>query len=596
MKAVIARSDLVTAYGWGIDPLWNGLMAGQTAVTSTARFSREQPAPQPLARVPDLSVAPGGSRARTMLDRLLSPLFGMLDPLTPIILATTVGEIECIERAVFENNAEFATDSNPQVLLAHIKKMLALAGPAMVLSSACASSSAALTRAASMIERDSIPAVLVITCDVVSEFVYSGFSTLLSLCDTPARPFDAGRCGLSLGEAAAWALITRSDSPWARKDSPVILGWSNTADAVHMTAPDRLGAGLSRAIAGACRMASIQPQQIACIAAHGTATIYNDAMELTAFGNSIPNPVPTFSVKGGTGHTLAAAGLLQILIAARAMKLRTLPPTVGLVVPDERAIGWAHNTPVDLPENPIALSTNSGFGGVNTAVLLGCATEIFQPRASIAGASICAVSWFSSRDCGSIAPHGKTEYSRASPQISDSKEMTALIGRPLKYFPRMTAEARVLLAAVRLTMKAAGWNDSVRIGILSCGYDGWLSANQEYFRDYVAQGRSLGRANLFIYTLPTSAMSEVGIALTLTGPTLHLHADIQPRQSLLKQAMSMVQNDDADGMLCVWSDGTSAVCVAVGRGKTMPEYAIDSEWDLPVDEICQTLSLSAAGL
>jgi 3-oxoacyl-(acyl-carrier-protein) synthase len=171
--------------------------------------------------------------------------------------------------------------------------------------------------------------------------------------------------------------------------------------------------------------------------------------------------------------------------------------------------------------------------------------------------------------------------------------MTALIGRNLKYFPRMTIEARSLLAAASLAMKSVGWDAAARIGILSCGYDGWLIANQEYFRDYVAQGRSLGRANLFIYTLPTSAMSEVAIAMGLTGPTLHLQADAHPQQALIEQAMTMVQNGEADGMLCVWSEGTSAVCAAVGRGRSVQG---DFQWDLPVAETCRTLSLSAAGL
>jgi 3-oxoacyl-(acyl-carrier-protein) synthase len=266
---------------------------------------------------------------------------------------------------------------------------------------------------------------------------------------------------------------------------------------------------------------------------------------------------------------------------------------VGLAVPDPNAVGWVHSTAVKLTGDPIALSTNSGFGGVNTAVLLSQkAGWRLHPPPSNTQLSILAASWFSPNNCGSLGP-GATAHSRPSPAVSDTKEMTALIGRNLKYFPRMTIEARSLLAAASLAMKSVGWDAAARIGILSCGYDGWLIANQEYFRDYVAQGRSLGRANLFIYTLPTSAMSEVAIAMGLTGPTLHLQADAHPQQALIEQAMTMVQNGEADGMLCVWSEGTSAVCAAVGRGRSVQG---DFQWDLPVAETCRTLSLSAAGL
>src|SRR5882757_5955006 len=109
---------------------------------------------------------------------------------------------------------------------------------------------------------DGTESVLIVTADAVSEFVYAGFSTLLSLCETSAKPFDASHCGLSLGEGAAWALITPEDSPRTIKDSPIILGWSTTADAIHMTAPDRTAGGLSRASTAACGMAMIEPNQV----------------------------------------------------------------------------------------------------------------------------------------------------------------------------------------------------------------------------------------------------------------------------------------------------------------------------------------------
>jgi 3-oxoacyl-[acyl-carrier-protein] synthase II len=241
----------------------------------------------------------------------------------------------------------------------------------MVVSSACASSAAALTRAASMIRHGEAKQVLVVTCDGISEFVYSGFSALLSLCDTPARPFDARRSGLTLGEAAAWALVTSADSPAAGESATAILGWGNTADAVHMTAPHRDATGLSRAVSRARVMANCAPDTIAFIAAHGTATIYSDAMELLAFRRALGMPRPVFSVKGAVGHTLAAAGLVQILVAGRALAQGLIPPTVGLQTPDPCATGWAHAEPVPVGGATRALSTNSGFGGVNTAIILG---------------------------------------------------------------------------------------------------------------------------------------------------------------------------------------------------------------------------------
>jgi 3-oxoacyl-[acyl-carrier-protein] synthase II len=301
-----------------------------------------------------------------MLRRLLTPHAGKIDPTTPIILATTVSEIEHVEKSAINGRA--GTDGGGQALLQRIKQLLGLRGPGMVLSSACTSSTAALARAAGMIRHAEAPNVLVVTCDAISEFVYSGFSGLLSLCEGPAQPFDARRSGLTLGEAAAWVMLSDEQS----NGDAAILGWGSTTDAIHMTAPDRAGAGLSAAINKACAMAHRSAQEVGFIAAHGTATLYSDAMELTAFKEVFHNkPRPIFSVKGGVGHTLGAAGLVQFLVAERAMSAGIVPPTVGFSVAEESASGWASDRPITIAPRKLALSTNSGFGGVNTAVLLG---------------------------------------------------------------------------------------------------------------------------------------------------------------------------------------------------------------------------------
>jgi 3-oxoacyl-[acyl-carrier-protein] synthase II len=178
------------------------------------------------------------------------------------------------------------------------------------------------------------------------------------------------RDGLSLGEAAAWALVTDAQAPEAKGCTAEILGWASTTDAVHMTATDRHAQGLSRAIEKACAMAKRSPKDVAFIAAHGPGTPFSDAMEMTAFKTVFVEPRPTFSTKGGTGHTLGAAGLVQLLVVCRALATGIVPPTVGLTTPDPLALGWVSSKPAITATDGLALSTNSGFGGVNTAILL----------------------------------------------------------------------------------------------------------------------------------------------------------------------------------------------------------------------------------
>ena len=259
MKLVITQSDLVTAYGWGIDSLWQGMLSGQSAITDSDRFSARNYITRQMALIPGLDVPTDSSRVMAMLRRLLQPLVGALDPLTPVVLATTVGEIEYAELSVQEHNPTLAVTARPDVLLSRIKYYLRLRGEGMVISSACASSAAALSQAAAIIQHKEASSVLLVCCDAISEFVFSGFSSLLGLSENPARPFDAQRNGLTLGEAAAFALLTDADVTQPTSWSSQILGWGNTSDAIHMTAPDRTGSGLIHAIHKACTMAGRSP-------------------------------------------------------------------------------------------------------------------------------------------------------------------------------------------------------------------------------------------------------------------------------------------------------------------------------------------------
>jgi 3-oxoacyl-[acyl-carrier-protein] synthase II len=544
MTPVLSQFDLVTAYGWGLDALWDGLMANQTAVRPTERFKARNFVSNQAAVVPDLDRPLAEPRVMAMLEPLLSELAGKLDPQTPLILATTVGEIEYIERAILDGPPELAPKAVPQALLRGIKTLLGLSGPATVVSSACASSTAAVARAASMVRQGRAPAVLVVACDAVSEFVYSGFSTLQSLSENPAKPFDAGRCGLSLGEAAAWALVTAADSPQPDPDAVSILGWSSTSDAVHMTAPDRYATGLSRAITKAFAMSEVHPEETAFIAAHGTATAYSDAMELVAFGGAVPHPVPVFSIKGGTGHTLGAAGLVQILVSARALSRGQVPPTVGMTEPDAPAAGWVHSSAVRLNDPRVALSTNSGFGGVNTAIVLG--RLVRRPTLP--------------------APPSKPPVVRAithSLGEETSEDITAMVGKPVKYLGRMGMPTRCCLVAACKALRELKPAAEVEIGILAAGERGFLQANFDYFRDYVALGRTMGRGNLFIYTLPTSSASEVAIALNLKGPTLYTESDAAPVESLIASAGQILCDGEAEVVLALWGGSKAAVCFAV---------------------------------
>ncbi len=299
---------------------------------------------------------PSRSRIETLLDEL-QPQLPQLPPDTRIYLATTVGAIDLLER---DPNAEDAL-----VTLRHSVMRRFDTRDVRLAAVACASGQIAATMAARAIARGECRMALALGADIVSEFVTSGFASLGALTPERIRPYDAARQGLALGEGAAALLFEASDAPGL----PRLLGWGESCDAAHITAPDLTGESLATAIRAALAMASLHPEDIGGIVGHGTGTIYNDQAEIAAIRAVFPEPLPLFSLKGVTGHTIGAAGLMQLIVADSAARRRLLPPQAGLRTPMPGAEGLVSPHPQPL-RSGVLLSLNIGFGGLNSAVIL----------------------------------------------------------------------------------------------------------------------------------------------------------------------------------------------------------------------------------
>jgi 3-oxoacyl-[acyl-carrier-protein] synthase II len=215
-----------------------------------------------------------------------------------------------------------------------------------------------------------VDAVFVVGVDHLSAFVVAGFTALKALDPKGCRPFDRDRCGLSPGEAGAAIVLVR-----ANRAPPVAIrihGWGGSNDANHLTGPSRDGSGLALAIRRALETARLQPQDIAYVNAHGTGTPYNDAMESLALRAVFGEPCPPVSgAKGMLGHTLGAAGVVETILCVLAMQERLLPGTPGLAMPAEGAPASLLREPRAVARLNHVLKLNTGFGGVNGALILG---------------------------------------------------------------------------------------------------------------------------------------------------------------------------------------------------------------------------------
>jgi 3-oxoacyl-[acyl-carrier-protein] synthase-1 len=252
-----------------------------------------------------------------------------------------------------------------------VREALQLHGPAFVVSTACSSGAKVYANAHRAIEAGLIDAAVVGGVDSLCLTTLYGFNSLELLSSEIARPFDATRAGLSIGEAAAFALVERDVT-----DAPTWLcGYGETSDGHHMSAPHPDGAGAAAAMRAALAGAGLQPSDIGYVNLHGTATPSNDTAEdkamTTVFG---AGGVPCSSTKGATGHTLGAAGAIEALVCILALEHQIIPGGLNRVSPDATLnaayVDATRSAAADAPLNHV-MSNSFGFGGSNACLVLG---------------------------------------------------------------------------------------------------------------------------------------------------------------------------------------------------------------------------------
>ncbi len=255
-------------------------------------------------------------------------------------------------------------------------------GPCFSVASACASGADGIGTAWMLLRAGVIDAALAgageatITPIGVASFDRLGAMSRRSedFSMTP-QPFDADRDGLVMGEGAA--ILVLETEQHARERGAVILaelaGYASTADAFHITAPAEDGSGGAMAMHMAMQSASVNPDQVSYINAHGTATPLNDISETraikAAFGDIAYN-IPISSTKSMTGHMMGATGALEALFCVKAVGEDLIPPTIHYQTPDpECDLDYVPNQAREISVD-IALSNAFGFGGHNAVLVI----------------------------------------------------------------------------------------------------------------------------------------------------------------------------------------------------------------------------------
>jgi 3-oxoacyl-[acyl-carrier-protein] synthase II len=216
----------------------------------------------------------------------------------------------------------------------------------------------------------------------VTEVGIAGFSAMRALSrrnsnpEGASRPFDAGRDGFVMGEAAAILVLEELERAKARgaKIYAELLGYGTSSDATHITEPDPSGQNPARAMLMALGDAGVDASEVGYVNAHGTSTPLGDASETRvikiAMGDDVARRTPISSTKGATGHTLGASGAVEAMFTVMAVKQGKLPPTINYEDPDPDCdLDYIPNEARDA-DIEVGVSNSFGFGGHNASIVL----------------------------------------------------------------------------------------------------------------------------------------------------------------------------------------------------------------------------------
>lgn len=248
-----------------------------------------------------------------------------------------------------------------------IRRYLGLTGPYSTIGTACSSSAKVFAAASRAIEAGLCDAAVVIGAEGFNETLLHGFRSLGVLSSNPCRPWDQNRDGINIGAAAGMVLLERKPvSP----DDLRLVGYGETSDGYHMTAPHPEGRGVEASMRKALQSAGLDARDIDYINAHGSATPMNDASEDAAIQRIFGAETACSSTKGWTGHTQGAAGITEAILLMMSMQNDLAPASLNT---QERDAKLGCRILLDNESMVIryGLTNSMGFGGNNSTLIFG---------------------------------------------------------------------------------------------------------------------------------------------------------------------------------------------------------------------------------
>ncbi|UCD54621.1 MAG: beta-ketoacyl-ACP synthase II [Candidatus Omnitrophota bacterium] len=407
-RVVVTGLGLITPVGNTIEECWNSLLEGRSGVRKIQCFDPSKFSSHIAAEVLDFDpseyLSPKETRKtdrfvqfaiaaskKAVMDSRLNLDKEDRDRIG-IIIGSGIGGLHTVE-SEYGKYIERGPEKGPSKISPFLIPMLIanmasgqvsiyfkVKGPNTAVVTACASGNHAIGDAFRIIQRDESNVMIAGGSEsAITIMGFGGFCSLRALSkrnDEPARacrPFDKDRDGFIMGEGAGIVILEELGHA-LKRGAPIyceVIGYGMSGDAYHITAPDPEGDGAARCMKICVDDAALKPEDVDYINAHGTSTIYNDRVETLAikrvFGKHAKK-IAISSTKSVTGHLLGAAGGVETIVCALAIKNNIAPPTINLENPDpECDLDYVPNKPRHMKIN-VALSNSLGFGGHNATL------------------------------------------------------------------------------------------------------------------------------------------------------------------------------------------------------------------------------------
>ncbi len=546
-RVYIAGTGLLSPLGRGPAATEQALRANRSAIRPLDLFPVLHGTPLPVGQVesPDEADSPPRTH-RLALDAARQAMAGFDQPPDAIVIGTTTGGILTTEQLLRDQaqNKKLYRQHGLGTVAESLAEALNCIGPVLTVSTACSSGAVALALAREMLRKGPYTKILAGGVDSLCRLTYFGFHSLQLVDRNGCRPLDVARRGMAVAEGAGMLLLT-SEKP--ARPLAELLGAGLSCDAYHPAAPHPEGRGALAAMRAALDEAGLDPEDIDYINLHGTGTPENDLAESKAVRSLFTVPPPLSSIKGATGHSLAAAGALEAVVATIAVSKNLLPANTGLQQADP-ALDLA---PVTEPRNgtiTAVLSNSFGFGGNNGSLVITQPDAFPRPAAANSDDNGLAIFGYS---CLSGA--GDTAATMAALQAGTpiagmakaamvAENLSPRLIRRLKRLPQM---ALSLATAAHENKKISQKPSSIFMGT------GWgaLSETHDFLTRLAETDEQFPSPTDFVGSVHNGPAGQVALLLGATGANITTSGgDFSFEQALLS-AQLLLNNKDETALI-----------------------------------------------